>query len=108
MIAIEMVGSVYSSLSPRDPQHRLHSLVQQTQTRLVLIHHLTKTIFNVDIITLDIDSVLNDNELKSNANVDRLSSITVTDISIAYITLTSGSTGVPKAVRLRHFHKDLL
>ena len=108
MIAIEMVGSVYCPLSPRDPQHRLHSLVQQTQSRLVLIHHLTKTIFNVDIITLDIDSVLNNNnELKSNANIDRLSSIVVTDISIAYITLTSGSTGVPKAVCLRHFHMDL-
>ena len=43
MMAIEMVGAVYCPLSPRDPQNRLHSLVQQTQSRLVLIHHPTKT-----------------------------------------------------------------
>ena len=45
MMAIEMVGGVYCPLSPRDPQHRLHALLQQTQSRLVLVHHLTKTKF---------------------------------------------------------------
>ena len=45
MMAIEMVGGVYCPLSPRDPQHRLHALVQQTQSRLVLVHWLTKTKF---------------------------------------------------------------
>ena len=57
-MAIEMVGGVYCPLSPRDPQHRLHTLIQQTQSRLVLVHCLTKTKFNDDIISLDIDSIL--------------------------------------------------
>ncbi|CAF4473103.1 unnamed protein product, partial [Adineta steineri] len=48
-MAIEMGGGVYCPLSPRDPQHRLHTLVQQTQSRLVLIHWLTKNKFNNDI-----------------------------------------------------------
>ncbi|CAF4106619.1 unnamed protein product, partial [Rotaria sordida] len=46
MMAIEMAGGVYCPLSPRDPQHRLHGLVEQTHSRLVLVHHLTKKKFN--------------------------------------------------------------
>ena len=58
MMAIEMSGGVYCPLSPRDPQHRLHELVQQTRSPLVLTHFLTRTKFNENIISLDIDSVL--------------------------------------------------
>ena len=97
MMAIEMIGGVYCPLSPRDPQHRLHALLQQTQSLLVLIHHLTKTKFNNDIISLDIDLILTDNDVES--DVDGLSNIIVTPKSIAYIIFTSGSTGRPKAVR---------
>ncbi|CAF1473496.1 unnamed protein product [Adineta steineri] len=42
-MVIEMAGTVYRPLSPRDPQHRLHALAQQTQCRLVLDHWLTKS-----------------------------------------------------------------
>ena len=94
MMAIEMIGGVYCPLSHRDPQHRLYALLQQTQSRLVLIHHLTKTKFNDDIISLDIDLIVTDNAV----DVDRLSNIIVTPKSIAYIIFTSGSTGIPKAV----------
>ena len=96
MMAIEMIGGVYCPLSPRDPQHRLYALLQQTQSRLVLIHHLTKTKFNDDIISLDIDLILTDNNMET--DVDQLSNIKVTPNSIAYIIFTSGSTGTPKAV----------
>ena len=97
-MAIEMVGSVYCPLSPRDPQHRLHSLLQQTQSRFVLVHWLTKPKFSNDIILLDIDSMLNGNEINSDIDADRLSSVEVTPDNIAYIIFTSGSTGTPKAV----------
>ena len=98
MMAIEMIGGVYCPLSPRDPQHRLHALLQQTQSRLVLIHHLTKTKFNDDIISLDIDSILTDNDRESDVDIDLLSSVKVACNNIAYIIFTSGSTGSPKAV----------
>ena len=97
-MAIEMIGAVYCPLSPRDPQHRLHALLQQTQSHLVLIHHLTKTRFNDDIISLDIDLILTGNDVECDVGIDRLSSILVTPASIAYIIFTSGSTGTPKAV----------
>ena len=98
MMGIEMIGGVYCPLSPRDPQHRLYTLLQQTHSRLVLIHHLTKTKFNDDIISLDIDLILADNDRESDVDADRLSNIIVTPKSIAYIIFTSGSTGIPKAV----------
>ncbi|CAF1492545.1 unnamed protein product, partial [Adineta steineri] len=98
IMAIEMAGGVYCPLSPRDPQHRLHALTQQTQSRLVLVHHLTKTKFGHDIISLGIDTILSINDID---NKD-LSNAVMKGEEIAYIIFTSGSTGIPKAVQVRH------
>ena len=103
MMAIEVVGCVYCPLSPQNPQHRLYALLQRTQSRLVLVHYLTRTTFNGDIMLLDIDSVLIDKNIERDVDVDRLSRIVVTADSIAYIIFTSGSTGIPKAVCLTLF-----
>jgi non-ribosomal peptide synthetase component F len=100
-MAIEMVGAVYCPLSPHDPQHRLHALVQQTQSRFVLVHWLTKTKFSDNIDLLDIDSVLAGHDAKTNVDVNRLSYVGVTPENIAYIIFTSGSTGTPKPVSKR-------
>ncbi|CAF3976110.1 unnamed protein product, partial [Adineta steineri] len=98
IMGIEMAGGVYCPLSPRDPQHRLYTLIQQTRSRLVLVQWLTKMKFNNDILLIDIQSMLLNNEAKNDVNVDQLSSITVTPNNIAYIIFTSGSTGIPKAI----------
>ncbi|CAF1523936.1 unnamed protein product [Adineta steineri] len=102
IMAIEMSGGVYCPLSSRDPQHRLHALVEQTQSRLVLVHHLTTTKFYDDIVSLDIDSILNVNNINSDINYNCLSNVKVKGKEIAYIIFTSGSTGTPKAVQVRH------
>ncbi|CAF3980841.1 unnamed protein product, partial [Adineta steineri] len=102
IMGIEMAGGVYCPLSFRDPQHRLHALTQQTQSRLVLVHWLTKMKFHNDTVTTDIHSILLNNDVMSDVDVYRLSSITVTPNDIAYIIFTSGSTGIPKAVQVRH------
>ncbi|CAF4293824.1 unnamed protein product, partial [Adineta steineri] len=102
IMGIEMAGGVYCPLSPRDPQHRLHALTQQTQSRLVLVHHLTKNKFDDHIVSLDIDSVLNINNMDNDRNYNCLSSVIVKGEEIAYIIFTSGSTGTPKAVQVRH------
>ncbi|CAF1209790.1 unnamed protein product [Adineta steineri] len=102
IMSIEMAGGVYCSLSPRDPQHRLHTFIQQTQSRLVLVHWLTKMKFNNDILSADIHSILANNDVMSDADFDRLSSITVTPNDISFIIFTSGSTGIPKAIQYRH------
>ena len=97
-MAIEMIGGVYCPLSPRDPQHRLHELLQQTRSALVLTHFLTATKCNSISVSLDIDSVLINNDVESDVAIDQLSSVLVTSDYIAYIIFTSGSTGTPKAV----------
>ncbi|CAF4140373.1 unnamed protein product, partial [Adineta steineri] len=102
IMAIEMVGGIYCPLSPRDPSHRLHSLVQQTQSRLVLVHWLTRGNLNDDIITVNMDSMLIDHNLDIDDNVKLLSSVDIEEDNIAYIIFTSGSTGMPKAVQIRH------
>ncbi|CAF4206844.1 unnamed protein product, partial [Adineta steineri] len=104
IMAIEMVGGVYCPLSPRDPQRRLHALTQQTQSRLVLVHHLTTTELDHDIVALDIDLILNVNNMVSDTNYNCLSSVIVKGEEIAYIIFTSGSSGIPKAVRLKDSH----
>ncbi|CAF1190464.1 unnamed protein product [Adineta steineri] len=98
IMGIEMAGGVYCPLSPRDPQHRLHALTKQTQSRLFLVHDLTITKFHDDIISLNIDSILNVNDI----NKKCLSNVQVEREEIAYIIFTSGSTGTPKAVQVRH------
>jgi len=98
MMAIEMVGGVYCPLSPRDPQHRLLALVKQTQSHLVLVHYCTNTIFDDNIASVDINSVVTSHSVQNNADLDRLSNVLVTSENIAYIIFTSGSTGTPKPV----------
>ena len=93
-----MSGGVYCPLSSRDPQHRLLGLIQQTQSRLILVHHLTKTKFKDDIVALNVEELLIRYDTESDIDVERLSTIRVTPDHIAYIIFTSGSTGVPKAV----------
>ncbi|CAF1082315.1 unnamed protein product [Adineta steineri] len=102
IMGIEMAGGVYCPLSPRDPQHRLYALTQQTQSRLVLVHHLTKTKFQRNIFVFDIDSVVFDNERERKIDTYQLSNVLVTAEDMAYIIFTSGSTGTPKAAQVRH------
>ena len=99
MMAIEMVGGVYCPLSPRDPQQRLHSLLEQTQSSHILVHHLTKNKFRHHTISINIDSILAKDEIDNNDDVDRLTNIDKTPNDMAYIIFTSGSTGTPKVVR---------
>ncbi|CAF1527227.1 unnamed protein product, partial [Adineta steineri] len=101
IIGIEMAGGVYCPLSSRDPQHRLYALTQQTQSRLVLVHYLTKTKFDDYTISRDIDSILIMNDRKSDVDYSCLSSVIMKGEEIAYTIFTSGSTGIPKAVQLR-------
>ncbi|CAF4067907.1 unnamed protein product, partial [Adineta steineri] len=102
IMGIEMAGGVYCPLSPRDPERRLHALLQETQSRLVLVHDLTKTKFHQNIVLLDIDLVLTNIKVDGIVHIDKLSNILVAPDTIVYIVFTSGSTGTPKAAQVWH------
>jgi acyl-coenzyme A synthetase/AMP-(fatty) acid ligase len=99
-MAIEVIGAVYCPLSPGDPQQRLYTLLKQTQSRLVLIHSITRDDFRDDIVTLDLETALNVDDIIDDVHLYRLSKIPITSESIAFTIFTSGSTGIPKAVSI--------
>ena len=97
-MSIIMAGGIYCPLSPRDPPHRLHKLIAQTKSRLVLVHRATAQYLKCRQSTVNIDVVLVMEETNAAKGENRLSKIRMTDESVAYIIFTSGSTGTPKAV----------
>ncbi|CAF1309824.1 unnamed protein product, partial [Adineta steineri] len=102
LLSIEIIGGVYCPLSPENPEQRLQNLVEQTQARLILVHSLTNRIFKNNFITYDIDTAININDKITNNDLYQLSNIPITPDNISYIVFTSGSTGIPKAVQVRH------
>ncbi len=93
-----MTGGVYCPLSSRDPQYRLYSLMQQTQSRLALVDYHTKSSFPKDIAVLEINTLLTNKHVERGIDVSRLEDVLITFENIAYIIFTSGSTGIPKPV----------
>ncbi|CAF4027473.1 unnamed protein product, partial [Adineta steineri] len=102
IMGIEMAGGIYCPLSPRDPQHRVQALIEQTKCRLVLAHHSTMLKFSSEIVLCNIDLIWTINHINGSIILDRLSDIVLTADNIAYIVFTSGSTGKSKGVQIRH------
>ena len=100
MMAIEMAGGVYCPLSPRDPPYRLHLLLEETHSRLILGQQLTRRNFFRTTGWFDVDSVLADFKGGNDIHSVQLSVVNVELKNIAYVIFTSGSTGVPKAVSI--------
>ena len=90
-----MSGASYCPLSPDQPSARLSSLIEQVQTKCVLIHKRTNTFALSN--SVNIDSILSlSNETNWTDNVSMNMN------SIAYVIFTSGSTGTSKVVPTSH------
>jgi non-ribosomal peptide synthetase component F len=93
-----MIGGAYCPLSSKDPPQRLQALVNQTESLLVMVDATTYALFEVDVVTLDVDAAISIDATSININLHQLSTIPVTPENIAFVIFTSGSTGIPKAV----------
>ncbi|CAF3029935.1 unnamed protein product, partial [Rotaria sp. Silwood2] len=98
IMAIEMIGAVYCPLPPQSPNQRLSLLIEQTGSRLIIIHSMTRDRFNTGITMVDIDVVINENGVGCGSDSGLVLSSMVTPNCVAGIVFTSGSTGIPKAV----------
>ncbi|CAF1545801.1 unnamed protein product, partial [Adineta steineri] len=102
ILAIAMVGGVYCPLSPQDPPQRLQALLNQTHSRLVMVHFFTNSIFEINVVRLNIDTAITITDIYVDINLHKLSKVSVTPEHIVFTIFTSGSTGIPKAVQLCH------
>ncbi|CAF1208882.1 unnamed protein product, partial [Adineta steineri] len=69
---------------------------------LVLVHSSTRILFEIDIVTLNIDTIINNEENSTSIHLTQMSDVPITSENILFVIFTSGSTGIPKAVQLRH------
>ncbi|CAF1439366.1 unnamed protein product [Adineta ricciae] len=104
MLSIVTCGGIYCPLSFYDSENDLHLLLQNIQSHLVLVHCLTKTKFDGNIISLDIGSILTNTITENNTNIDTFLDVVLTPKNIAYTISTSGSADVPKLVEIQHYN----
>ncbi|CAF4107727.1 unnamed protein product, partial [Adineta steineri] len=102
ILSIAIVGGVYCPLSPQDPAERLQALLNQTHSRLVMVDFSINSIFEIDIVRLNIDTAIAITDIHVDINLHKFSKVSVTTGYIVFTIFTSGSTGTPKAVQLRH------
>ena len=99
ILAIFMCNTVYCPLSPKDPNQRRQTLLNETHAKVVLVHNATTDLFidNDHVITVQIDQDDKNDSCTVNRTLDDPS-------AIAFIVFTSGSTGTPKGVPIGHIN----
>ncbi|HEY6806350.1 MAG TPA: amino acid adenylation domain-containing protein [Pyrinomonadaceae bacterium] len=99
VLAILKAGGAYLPLDPEYPRHRLELMLKDAGAKIVLTQqHLDHVFTGVDVQTICLDS---DWSSITEESEEDLPSRTTPE-NLAYVMYTSGSTGEPKGVSVRH------
>lgn len=95
LLSIWKAGAAYLPLDPTFPQSRIDHILTESKPFLIISEDDFKN--NTEITQITFNKLLNDSKLKSQ---DELKCVTKQNIAI--VLYTSGSTGIPKGVRIPH------
>ncbi len=100
ILAVLKAGGCYVPLDPHYPAARLHSMVEDAKTTLILTHSDSgvKLLDNSNTQVVFLDQLAEEIAAQSCDNLE----IPVLEANIAYIIFTSGSTGRAKGIAISH------
>jgi amino acid adenylation domain-containing protein/non-ribosomal peptide synthase protein (TIGR01720 family) len=100
LLAVMKIGAAYLPLDPGYPPERLAFMLKDAAAAIVLTQTHLATEIPGPILTLALDSVLEQDRLQSQPTHDP--AIAIAPPQLAYLIYTSGSTGTPKGVQVTH------
>lgn len=98
-IAILKAGGAFLPLDEESPENRLHEIVRDSKTKLILCSSKTQNLFSnleINLIVLNEFKVNPKNKTAANPRPKQSSD------NLAYVIYTSGTTGKPKGVLITH------
>lgn len=98
ILAVLKAGGAYLPLDPDHPADRLHYVLEETHTQVVLTHSRHKTVLPDELKIVELD----DTSFQAGDMEDSNLLVSSTPMQLAYCLYTSGSTGRPKGVLVHH------